>query len=199
MSPMSEIRNICVFCGSREGNDHEIITAAEALGSRLAERGIGLVYGGARIGLMGLMAARTLDQGGRVIGVMPRFLQQKEVVHHGLTELITTENMHDRKLVMQERSDAFIALPGGMGTLEELFEIITWLQLGLHSKPVGILNVHGYYDKLLEFMELTVKKGYQPFEQFDLLQVDTHIDGLLDKLEAFRPPRLPHWLNASRS
>ena len=147
---MIEINSICVFCGSSEGNDIAIIEAAEKLGKKLATNNITLIYGASKIGIMGVVAKSLLESKGEVIGIIPEFLKKKELVHLGLSKLITTQNMHERKLKMQELGDGFIALPGGMGTLEELFEILTWLQLGLHSKPIGLLNINNFYDDLLK-------------------------------------------------
>lgn len=196
---MNKLQKICVFCGSSDGNDTEIITAAQKLATMLAEREITLVYGAAKIGIMGVIAKTVLDEGGKVIGVIPEFLKKKEVVHLGLTELITTTNMHDRKLKMQELSDGFIAFPGGIGTLEELFEILTWLQLGLHNKPIGLLNVNGFYDNLLALVEHMVRKGFVAMETYELLLVDSRIEQLLHKMEHFKTPEIPQWLNSERS
>ncbi|KAA3624166.1 MAG: TIGR00730 family Rossman fold protein [Flavobacterium sp.] len=196
---MMKLEKICVFCGSSDGNDITITLAAEQLGNILAERGITLVYGAAKIGVMGSIAKSVLDKHGEVIGIIPEFLKKKEVVHLGLTELITTTNMHDRKLKMQELSDGFIALPGGLGTLEELFELLTWLQLGLHSKPIGLLNVNGFYDDLLQLFETMVRKGFVSMENYELLIVDSEADRLLDKMAQFKAPEIPHWLNTERA
>lgn len=196
---MRKIDSICVFCGSSEGNDNEIISAASQLGEALAKNDITLVYGAAKIGIMGLIAKSALESNGKVIGIIPEFLKLKEVVHLGLTELITTQNMHDRKLLMQNKSDGFITMPGGMGTMEELFEIITWLQLGLHSKPIGLLNVNHYYDDLILMLEKMVKKGFLSMENFELLIVDDQIDNLLIKMRSFKDPQKPKWLNKERS
>lgn len=196
---LSELKKICVFCGSSDGNDEAITRAAHTLGTTLANRNITLVYGAAKIGVMGTVAQACLEAKGEVIGIIPNFLKKKEVVHLGLTKLITTQNMHDRKLKMQEESDGFITLPGGMGTLEELFEITTWLQLGLHQKPIGLLNANGFYDPLLALLENMVRKGFLPMENYNLLLVDATIEGLLDKMESFKPPRLPHWLTEERT
>lgn len=196
---MKTLQNICVFCGSSDGNDTAITTAAEELAQLFVNRNITLVYGAAKIGVMGTLAKQMLAQKGEVIGIIPQFLKKKEVVHLGLTDLVTTDNMHDRKLLMQQRSDGFIALPGGFGTLEELFEIITWLQLGLHAKPIGLLNANGFYDALLELLETMVKRGFLSMENYELLLVDTTPAGLLTKMEAFKPPQLPKWLTSERS
>ena len=196
---MNELNKICVFCGSSDGNDPQITDAAVALGHSFVENNITLVYGAAKIGVMGTIAQAMLDKHGKVIGIIPQFLKKKEVVHLGLTQLITTTNMHERKLEMQEMSDGFIALPGGFGTLEELFEIGTWLQLGLHTKPMGLLNVNGFYDDLINMLETMVKRGFLSIDNYELLLVDTTIDGLLQKMQSFKTPQLPKWLSPERS
>ncbi len=196
---MNELKSICVFCGSSEGNDTNIIETAKLLGETFGNNGVTLIYGAAKIGVMGIVAKATLDSNGKVIGVIPEFLKNKEVVHLGLSELYTTQNMHDRKLKMQELSDGFLALPGGMGTLEELFEILTWLQLGLHTKPIGLLNVNHFYDDLLTLLENMVRKGFLSMDNFELLLVDNKIDSLLDKMKNFKDPQKPKWLNIDRS
>jgi uncharacterized protein (TIGR00730 family) len=196
---MSKLEKICVFCGSSEGNDLAITEASKKLGEIFAERNITLVYGAAKIGVMGILAKSVLDNNGKVIGIIPNFLKRKEVVHLGLSELITTENMHERKMKMQEESDGFIALPGGMGTLEELFEIITWLQLGLHKKPIGLLNINGFYNDLIKMLETMVRKGFLSIENYNLLLVDSDPISLLKKMEEFKTPQLPKWLNSDRT
>ncbi|WP_026451868.1 TIGR00730 family Rossman fold protein [Aequorivita capsosiphonis] len=196
---MNELKKICVFCGSSEGNDLAITDAAKKLGEIFASRNITLVYGAAKIGVMGNIAKSVLDKKGKVIGIIPNFLKKKEVVHLGLTKLITTENMHQRKLKMQEESDGFIALPGGMGTLEELFEIITWLQLGLHQKPIGLLNINGFYNDLIKMLETMVRKGFVSMDNYNLLLVDNNPERLLEKMEEFKPSMLPKWLNEDRA
>ncbi|MDT0555167.1 TIGR00730 family Rossman fold protein [Patiriisocius hiemis] len=190
---------ICVFCGSSDGNDLQITKAAKELAQVLVENKQTLVYGAAKIGVMGTIAQTVLDAKGEVIGIIPEFLKKKEVVHLGLTQLITTQSMHERKLKMQEISDGFIALPGGFGTLEELFEIITWLQLGLHNKPIGLLNVNGFYDPLLALLETMVKRGFVSMDNYQLLQVATTSKELLVKMEQFKSPKQPNWLNEDRS
>lgn len=196
---MNELKRICVFCGSSSGNDLSITEAALTLGKIFVERNITLVYGAAKIGVMGTLAQSVLDGNGNVIGIIPDFLKRKEVVHLSLTELITTENMHERKLKMQEASDGFIALPGGMGTLEELFEIITWLQLGLHQKPIGLLNVNGFYDFLISLLENMVRREFLSQENYKLLIVDSDPQQLLNKMEEFKRPEVPKWLNEDRA
>ena len=196
---MNVLNRICVFCGSSSGNDIAITEAAEQLGRVFTERGITLVYGAAKIGVMGTIAETMLEEKGEVIGIIPQFLKKKEVVHHGLTQLVTTDNMHERKLKMQELSDGFITLPGGFGTLEELFEIRTWLQLGLHSKPIGLLNVNGFYDDLLQLLERMVRNGFLKMENYELLLVDSSIEGLLQKMESFKSPKIPKWLSPERT
>ncbi len=196
---MNKLEKICVFCGSSDGNDLAITDAAKKMGEIFAERKITLVYGAAKIGVMGTLAKSVLDNNGEVIGIIPNFLKKKEVVHLGLTKLITTENMHERKLKMQEESDGFIALPGGMGTLEELFEIVTWLQLGLHQKPIGLLNVNGFYNELVKMLETMVRKGFLSMENYELLLVDSNPIKLLEKMEEFKSPRIPKWLNEERT
>lgn len=196
---MNNLDKICVFCGSSDGNDLAITDAAVKLGEIFAERNITLVYGAAKIGVMGTIAKSVLDNSGKVIGIIPNFLKKKEVVHLGLTELITTENMHERKLKMQEQSDGFIALPGGMGTLEELFEIITWLQLGLHQKPIGLLNINGFYNDLIKMLETMVRKGFLSMDNYNLLLVDSDSNRLLKKMEEFKRPDVPKWLNSDRA
>ncbi|NAS30901.1 TIGR00730 family Rossman fold protein [Flavobacteriaceae bacterium R38] len=186
--------SIVVFCGSSEGNDQKIIDEAYALGKNLAQKNITLVYGAAKIGVMGRVARGALDHHGKVIGVIPEFLKMKEVVHFGLTELYTTNNMHERKWRMHELSDAIITLPGGFGTLEELFEMITWAQLGLHQKPVGILNINGFFDDLVRFLEKMVKNGFLKMENFEMLLVADSIDSLLLKMSNYKPKSVPKWI-----
>lgn len=186
-----------MYCGSSAGTDPEIIKQATLIGKTLADRDITLVYGAAKIGIMGAVAQGALDHNGKVVGVIPEFLKIKEVVHTGLTELIVNETMHERKMELQERSDGFITLPGGFGTMEELFEVLTWSQLALHQKPVGMLNVNGFYDDLLSALRNMVDKGFLKQENYDILLVDTTVEGLLDQMENFKPMAMPKWLKAS--
>jgi len=191
---MNTLNSICVFCGSSEGNDIQVLDQALALGRTFAQQNITLVYGAAKIGVMGKVAEGALSGKGKVIGVIPEFLKLKEVVHLGLSELIVNKNMHERKMKMQEISDGFITLPGGFGTLEELFEIMTWSQLGLHQKPIGLLNVNGFYDNLLAMLKHMVKRGYLKMENYELLIVDSEIESLLEKMRSYDAPPTPKWL-----
>jgi hypothetical protein len=187
------MKSICVFCGSSDGNDPQITEAAVSLGKALVRRNSELVYGGAKIGVMGTVADTVLDAGGYVIGVIPGFLKKKEVLHTGLNELIVTKNMNDRKLKMLALSDGFVTLPGGFGTLEELFEIATGLQLGQHKKPLGLLNVNGFYDSFIESLQKMVTLGFVKQNSLDLLLIDHTVAGLLDKMDAFVAPETSIW------
>ena len=175
---------ICVYCGSRHGARASYTSAAQALGQTIGARGWQLVYGGGKVGLMGEVADATLAAGGRVIGVIPESLQQREVEHRGLSELHVVQTMHQRKQMMAERADVFIAMPGGIGTLEELYEVWTWRQLGYHDQPIGLLNVDGYYDALLSFMDHSVAEGFLSAQQRDSLVVDSNPVSLLMALAA---------------
>lgn len=188
------MKSIVVFCGSSTGNDPEFVNEAYALGKTLAEQQITTVYGGAKIGIMGQVAQGALDASGMVIGVIPDFLKRREVYHTGLTELIITQNMHERKLKMHELSDGIIMLPGGFGTLEEFFEMLTWGQLGLHQYPIGVLNTNGFYDDLLKMLKSIVDKGFVKKENFDMILIDTSIPGLLRQMKAYSPPEITKWV-----
>jgi uncharacterized protein (TIGR00730 family) len=179
--------SICVYCGSRPGEDAAYAEAARTIGLAIGQRGWQLVYGGGRAGLMGIVADAALEAGAPVVGVIPQSLMAREVGHRSLTELHVVDTMHQRKLMMAERSDAFIALPGGIGTFEELFEVWSWRQLGYHDKPLGLLNVAGYYDSLLGFMAQTVARGFVAPPQHALLEVDTDAAALLDRIGALMP------------
>lgn len=192
------MNNIAVFCGSSLGTDKELIESTYNLGKTLAHKDITLVYGGARIGLMGKVAQGCLDNNGSVIGIIPEFLQTREIVSNDLTELITTKNMHDRKVIMYEKSDGFIIIPGGFGTMDEFFEISTWGQLGLHSKPIGILNTNGFYDDLLKQGQKMVDKGFLQQANLDAILVSETIEGLLQKMTNFKPLPKPEWLDVSK-
>lgn len=182
------MKRVCVFCGSRMGADPVFRLATEQLGSCLVEQGYGLVFGGGRVGLMGVLADRVLALGGEVIGVLPEFLSQHEIAHSALSELRVVATMHERKALMAELADGFIALPGGYGTLEEFFEIVTWAQLGLHRKPCGLLNVRSYFDHLLHQVEEAVGDGFVRTTQRSLIIDDTSPAGLLQRMENYRAP-----------
>ena len=194
MSP-SVLRSICVFCGSSPGRGDAYLSAARALGGEIASRGLGLVYGGAHVGLMGAVADAALGAGGHVVGVIPEALRDKELAHDGLAELVVTGSMHERKAIMAERADAFVALPGGLGTLEELFEVWTWSQLGFHAKPCGLLNISGYYDRLIEFLECSVDEGFVRSQHRAMLSVASAAADLLDQLARFEPSDVPKWID----
>lgn len=184
---------ICVFCGSSPGNGERYAERAAALGELLAERGIGVVYGGAKVGTMGVLADAALGGGGEVIGVIPEDLVRVEVGHTGLTELHIVADMHQRKAKMAELADGFLALPGGAGTLEELFEVWTWAQLGIHTKPIGLLDVGGYYKPLCEFIEHMVGEGFLRPQHRDLLNIDADPVALLERFAAHTPPAGHKW------
>ncbi len=177
------VPSICVYCGSRQGANAAYSVRARELGQAIGERGWQLVYGGGNVGLMGVVADAVIAAGGRVVGVIPESLMRREVGHRGLHELLVVPNMHVRKQMMAERADAFVALPGGIGTLEELYEVWTWQQLGYHDKPIALLNVAGYFDALLQFMRSTVDEGFLSQEQFGVLQVEDDPLRLLQRLE----------------
>ncbi|MGN6693640.1 MAG: TIGR00730 family Rossman fold protein [Aquihabitans sp.] len=189
-----QLRRVAVFCGSNHGTDPAFTDAAVALGTLLAQRGIGLVYGGGDVGLMGEVADAALAGGGEVIGVIPQHLWDKEVGHRGLTELLVVDSMHERKMAMADRSDAFIALPGGVGTFEELFEAITWTQLGIHDKPVGLLDVAGFYRPLLSFLDGTVASGFLKPGHRSMIVDATDPAEVLAALEAWEPVATSKWL-----
>jgi len=193
------VTRVCVFCGSSPGADPRFVEAARRLGAVLAARGLGLVYGGAGVGLMGALADAVRIQGGEVIGVIPRALARKELAHAGLSELRVVESMHERKALMAELSDGFLALPGGMGTLEELCEALTWLQLGIHSKPVGLLNVAGYFDRFLEFLDHAVAERLLKPQHRALALVEQEPGALLDRLAHWRPVRVEKWLGREQA
>jgi uncharacterized protein (TIGR00730 family) len=189
------MRRVCVFCGSSNGAHPGYLEAARVLGATLAGRGIGLVYGGARVGLMGAIADAVLEHGGEGVGVIPEALVAREVAHTGLTQLHVVKSMHERKARMSELSDAFIALPGGFGTLEEFAEILTWAQLGLHHKPFGLLNVQGYYTPLLTFFDHAVHEGFVPPVHRALVLAEEDPGRLLDLLTRYDPPRTEKWID----
>lgn len=188
------MKTVCVYCGSAAGASPHYAAAARALAAELVQQNLSLVYGGGNVGLMGIVADEVMRLGGQVTGVIPQALVDKEVGHAGLSALHIVANMHERKAMMAELSDAFIALPGGIGTLEELFEVFTWAQLGFHEKPLGLLNVHGFYDGLIGFLQHTVNQGFLRPEQLKLLLSDTDPAGILAQFRAFQPLHLRKWL-----
>lgn len=189
------MKRICVFCGSNDGADPIFIKTAEEVGRFLARRGIELVYGGGRVGLMGKIADTVMHNGGSVIGIIPRALAEKEVAHGGLTKLRVVGSMHERKAIMAELSDGFIALPGGFGTFEELCEIITWAQLGFHSKPCGFLNIDGYYDPLIELFDNATREQFVRPEHRRLVLIESEIEKMFDLMVTYKPPDLQKWIN----
>jgi len=182
---MAVLRRVCVFCGSKHGVRPEYTEAARAMGTALAAGGIGLVYGGGRVGLMGVVADAVLAASGEVIGVIPDHMSDREIAHFGVTDLRVVGSMHERKALMYELSDGFVALPGGLGTLEELFEITTWSQLGLHAKPTGLLDVDGFYTPLVRFLDQLVTEGFVAERHRRLLRVADKPSALLEQLAAF--------------
>ena len=187
------MQTVCVFCGSNTGRGERYAAAARALGHAVARRGIALVYGGGSIGLMGVLAEAALAAGVRVTGVAPRRLLEREVVHGGLTELHVVGSMHERKAKMAELSDAFVALPGGYGTLDELFEALTWTQLGFQSKPCGLLNVDGYFDRLADYLDHAAAERFLMREHRDMLLVENDPDLLIERLDSIRLPQVSKW------
>jgi hypothetical protein len=190
------MRRICVYCGSNHGRREIYAEAATALGQELARRGLGLVYGGGGVGLMGVLADAVLDAGGEVVGVIPAALDAREVSHPRVQDLRLVSSMHERKALMAELSEGFLALPGGLGTFEELFESWTWSQLGIHRKPCGLLDVAGYYQPLLAALDLAVAEGFVRREHRDMLIVEHSPAALLDRFEAYDPPTAEKWLSA---
>lgn len=193
------MKRIVVFCGSSAGKDPVYLEQAKLLGAALAERQLTLVYGGAKVGLMGAVADGALNAGGQVIGVLPYFLQQKELAHEGLTELILVDTMHERKTKMNELCNGVIALPGGFGTMEELFEMLTWGQLGLHKKPIGLLNINGFYDALIELSKTMTSNGFLKAENRDMLLCSNDINDLLQQMEQYEPPANSKWISPAQS
>jgi uncharacterized protein (TIGR00730 family) len=189
-----DLQRVCVYCGSSRGADPAYADAAAALGSELVRRGIGLVYGGGSVGLMGIIADTVLAEGGEVIGVIPRFLHRREIMHAGVTDLRVVESMHERKALMADLSDGFAVLPWGIGTFEEMFEAMTWTQLGIHTKPVGLLDVEGFWGPVLELLDRSVADG---FLRADVATVPLETDpaALLDALAAWSPPQLGKWID----
>ena len=196
---MKKITSLCVYCGSATGGSELYADAARALGRELVRRDIMLVYGGGKVGLMGTIADEVMAHGGRATGVIPQALMQREVGHHGLTKLHVVKDMHERKALMAELADGFIAMPGGFGTLEELFEVTTWAQLGLHEKPIGLLNVNGFYDGLTAFASHLVAEGFVRPGHAGLLMHAPDAVGLLDQFDSFVPSIKVKWLEREQA
>lgn len=188
------MKSVCVFCGSNPGNDPVYAAGATAMGVEIAKRGLTLVYGGGAVGLMGIVANAALEAGGRVHGIIPRALREKEIGHNGLSELEVVDTMHTRKARMAELSDGFIAMPGGIGTFEELFEVWTWGQLGIHSKPLAFLNIAGFYDPLASFLDNTVEAGFLKQNHRAMAITDTEPATLLDRMEQYVPSATFKWV-----
>jgi uncharacterized protein (TIGR00730 family) len=189
------MKRITVFCGSSLGSDDVYRSQANLLGKTLAKQNIELVYGGAKIGLMGAVADGALSEGGKVIGVLPKFLRSKEIAHENLTQLILVDSMHERKTKMNELCDGVIALPGGFGTMEEFFEMLTWGQLGLHQKPIAILNINGFYNSLIDLVQTMVDKGLLKEVNQKMLLVSNDMDDLINKMRSYVPPVVGKWIN----
>lgn len=192
---MRQFKRICVYCGSNPGADPTYEEAARGVGAHLAGRGVDVVFGGGRVGLMGAVADGALAAGGRVIGVIPEKLRGREIAHMGLTELYVVDSMHARKTMMAYLSDGFIALPGGFGTLEEIFEVTTWTQLNYHTKPIGLLNVRGYYDKLLGFLDHATAEGFLRSIHRPLMQSAEAIGPLLEAMAGVEIPEIGKWID----
>lgn len=190
------MKRITVFCGSSIGTDEVFKQEAILLGETLAKQNIGLIYGGARVGVMGAVADGVLKAGGTVIGVIPQFLRTKEVAHENLTELIMVKTMHERKTKMHELCDGIIALPGGFGTMEELFEVLTWAQLGLHQKPIGLLNTKGFYNDLIHLVKNMVDKGFLKAVNQEMLIISDNVEELLNKMKNYNAPNVHKWMTS---
>ncbi len=189
------MKSICVFCGSNPGNDPAYLEAATSAGLYLAKNNIGLVFGGGRVGLMGRIADTVMENGGRVTGIIPRDLAEKEVAHENLTELHIVGSMHQRKAMMAKLSDGFIAMPGGFGTFEEICEVITWTQLGFQDKPCGILNMNGYYDPMIRLFDKAVAEGFIREMHRELVIVGEEIESLVEAMGRFKPMNLEKWID----
>ncbi|MFL5504338.1 MAG: TIGR00730 family Rossman fold protein [Gemmatimonadaceae bacterium] len=190
------MRRLAIFCGSNPGSRPEYVEGAKSLARLLSARGIGIVYGGSSVGLMAALADAMLDEMGDVIGVIPRMLVEREVANKTLTDLRIVDSMHARKAMMAELADGFVALPGGIGTLEEFFEIWTWGQLGMHAKPCGLLNIAGYFDPLLAFLDRAVEEKFVRDTHRAMVVVESDPRALLARFEAYEPPRVVKWINA---
>jgi uncharacterized protein (TIGR00730 family) len=193
------LQSVCVFCGSSPGLDPAYTEAARSLGRTLAKANIRLVFGGGHVGLMGVVSNAAIEAGGEAIGVIPKFLVERELAHTGLTDLRIVGSMHERKAMMSDLSEGFITLPGGTGTLEEFFEILTWAQLGEHEKPCGLLNVAGYYDPLLTVFDQMVNRGFLSGPNRNLVLIESEPERLLQRLESYQPPKTAKWIDRSET
>ena len=193
------MRRVCVYCGANRGRDPAYAEAARAMGRALAQRGIELVTGGGRVGLMGVVADAALEAGGSVVGVIPQALMKRELAHAELSELIVTASMHERKAKMAELADGFIAMPGGLGTYEELFEIWTWAQLGWHGKPCGVLNAAGFYDRLVAFLDGSTEAGFLKPQHRAMLVVESDPERLIDRFEVYTAPAVTKWIGQDQT
>ena len=191
---LDRMKHLAVFCGSSAGYNGIYRNQAEMMGKILAKKGIKLIYGGGKVGLMGVLADATLEAGGEVTGVIPRFMEPWEVAHDSLTQLIHVETMHERKALIHELSDGAIALPGGFGTLDELFEMLTWGQLDLHNKPVGVLNINGYFSSVMESIEKMVQEGFLKEVNRDMVLISENIEELLEKMNSYSAPSVQKWI-----
>src|SRR5262245_21981439 len=193
------LKRVCVFCGSKSGTKPIYADSARSMGRALVRRGIGVVYGGGCVGLMGELADTVMANGGEVIGVIPRALLAREVAHRGVTELLIVRSMHDRKARMAALADGFLAMPGGFGTFEEFCEVLTWAQLGLHQKPCGLLNVEGYYDPLLTLFDRSVAEGFLHPVNRELVLQAVDVETLLDQLLSYQPPAIERWIDSEEA
>ncbi len=191
------MRSICVFCGSSEGNSPAFANAAKTLGAEISRRGLRLVYGGGKVGLMGIVADAALENNGEVVGVMPEVLVEKEIGHRGITDLKVVGSMHERKKTMADLSDGFVALPGGYGTFEEFMEVLSWAQLSIHEKPCALLNVESFFDPLLEFFDSATSNGFVHPDHRSLVLVENEPKLLLDAMEKHRPPETRKWVSGT--
>ncbi|WP_242242775.1 TIGR00730 family Rossman fold protein [Bacillus cereus group sp. BfR-BA-01309] len=189
------MNSICVFCGSNFGESEEYKNTAEKLGEFLGEKNTTLIYGGGKVGLMGSVANSALQAGGNVVGIIPEFLRDKEIAHQGLTDLIVVDSMHSRKQKMSELADGFIVLPGGYGTYEEMFEVLSWGQIGIHKKPVGLINVDGFFDPLLKMLQHTVDKGFARPENLNLILSSTNIEELFAQMKDYNHVVVNKWVD----
>ncbi len=195
---MSTLKALSVFCGSSSGNDDTYIREGYLLGQHLAKNNITLVYGGSRVGIMGAVADGAIAEKGNIVGVIPGFIKNKEIAHEGVTELIEVDSMQERKMIMHQKSDGAIILPGGFGTLDKMFELLTWGQLGLHQKPIGILNVSGYFDCLIAFMDHMVNKNMLRVSNREMVLVGNDIDHLINQMNHYDAPLKPKWLEPNQ-